>query len=147
MSLLEYLRLIAHIDGRPRSDRNASPETRRTSPHCYSGERLLHHEAGKAGKTARLLAVRRSSWVPIRFGSGVQIGNQPTFQAGDVIFQQQLALLEPGELQLVAAERVGQVLDGNVEIAVLDTQFGQQMGDLGLVLDLHVGGGSSEIRA
>ena len=55
-----------------------------------------------------------------------------------MVFQQQLALLEPGELQLVAAERVGQVLDGDVKIAVLDTQFGQQVGDLGLVLDLHV---------
>jgi len=57
--------------------------------------------------------------------SGVEIGDQLAFQTRDGVFQQQFALLHPGQLQFVAAECPGQMFDRGIQIAVFDPQFSE----------------------
>jgi hypothetical protein len=53
--------------------------------------------------------------------SGIQVGNELAFQPRDGVFQQQLALLHAGDLQLVAAQGVDQLFNGNVQVTMFLT--------------------------
>src|SRR6187402_2150350 len=69
--------------------------------------------------------------------SGVEVGDQAAFDAGNGVFKQQLALLQAGELELVPADGGGQMVDGGIEVAVLDLELGQPFVQFGGILDLH----------
>src|SRR6187402_3945995 len=69
--------------------------------------------------------------------SGVEVGDQAAFDAGNGVFKQQLALLQAGELELVPPDGGGQVVDGGVEVTVLDLELGQPFVQFGGILDLH----------
>src|SRR5690349_21373240 len=57
--------------------------------------------------------------------SGVEIGDQLALEAGDLILEDELALLETLELQLVGLEVERQPRDHLVEVAMGDTQLPQ----------------------
>jgi hypothetical protein len=54
--------------------------------------------------------------------SGDNVGNQEVLDHRNLIFQPQLPLLEPGNLELVIRPGAGQGIDRGVEIAVLDPE-------------------------
>ncbi len=69
--------------------------------------------------------------------SGVEVGNELAFQPRNGVLQQQLALLQAGDLQLVA--RAGGRHLGHLRIqrAVFAPQFGQRLGDRGQIRGRH----------
>src|ERR1700709_2573668 len=69
--------------------------------------------------------------------SGVEVGDQAAFDPGNRVFQQQLALLQAGKLELVPPDGGGQMVDGGVEVTVLDLELGQPFVQFGGILDLH----------
>src|SRR5690348_9557399 len=83
----------------------------------------------------------RGGWVHRKSGaardSGVEVGDQLALEPRDVVFQQQLALLESRQLQLVAADRGGQLIDRRIKVAMLHPELGEQMNDFGVILNLH----------
>lgn len=87
--------------------------------------RTVFNPSGSVGRVTPFSSGAAVAAAPRSRGSGIQVRNEPAFEPGDVVLQQQLALLQPGELKLVATERCRQMLDGDVEIPVFDTQFGQ----------------------
>jgi len=56
--------------------------------------------------------------------SGIQIRDQAALQPGYGVFEQQLALFEPGEAQMIRADIICKAEDGRIEITVLLTQLG-----------------------
>lgn len=62
---------------------------------------------------------------------GVQVRDKLRFEPGDRILEQQLALLHALELQLIAVRVDGQAFDRGVEVAVLDPQLDQLLGNVG----------------
>src|SRR6185312_464018 len=73
--------------------------------------------------------------------SRIEIGDQLALEPGNVVLEQELALLEPGQLQLVAPDRMGELIDRRVEIAMLQPQLGEHVDDFGVILNLHGDGG------
>ena len=59
------------------------------------------------------------------FFTAFRSGNQLTFEPRDLVLEDQLALLEALELQLVGLEVERQARDDLVEIAMRDAQFAQ----------------------
>src|ERR1700679_3812488 len=83
-----------------------------------------------ARTSAACVKVGQSDWLPMMipisggaFGcagiSGYAVWNQPTFQAGDLVTQHQLALFQPLQVQLIRRPLVGQPRDNGVEVAML----------------------------
>ena len=60
--------------------------------------------------------------------SGIQIRDQAALQPGYGVFEQQLALFEPGEAQMIRADIICKAEDGRIEITVLLTQLGASSG-------------------
>jgi hypothetical protein len=55
--------------------------------------------------------------------SGRYIGRQLTLELGDLVFQIQLALLEPLELQLILNSTLGKAGNDVIEVSVLEMQL------------------------
>jgi hypothetical protein len=62
---------------------------------------------------------------PSRPHSRIQIGDQFTFESGNLIFQHQLALLQPAQLHFVDVQVQLQAMDHVIEVTMLDAQFPQ----------------------
>lgn len=54
-----------------------------------------------------------------------------------MIFQQQFSFFQAGQLQLIASDRRGQAVNGAIQVAVLHPQFGEQVGNLRVILNRH----------
>src|SRR5690348_7200991 len=57
--------------------------------------------------------------------SGVQVRNQLALEPGDLVFEHQLALLQPLQLQLIDVQIEREARDDLVQVPVLDTQLSQ----------------------
>ncbi len=79
--------------------------------------------------------------------SGVEVGNQPAFQPRDRILDQQFALLQPLDRQLVNLAVGGESFDRDIEVAVFDPQLGQLMHELGRVPSFHRVASARPMRA
>ena len=67
------------------------------------------------------------------------IRDQLILDCADLVPQGQLALLQPGDLQLIGGPGIGQSIDRDIEITMLDPQMLQSLAQFG------IGHGFSEI--
>src|SRR6516225_10975223 len=92
--------------------------------------------ASRFSISAACRSVAQSDWLPITMptsggepsgavtlSSGNAVGNQVRLQPGDLILQQQLALLQPLQMQLVGGILLRQPGDDGVEVAVFAAQL------------------------
>src|SRR5262249_30496386 len=64
--------------------------------------------------------------VALRTGaSGIEIGNELALEPRDLVFQHELALLQPLQLQLIGVDVHRQARDDVIEVAMLDAQLAQ----------------------
>jgi hypothetical protein len=67
----------------------------------------------------------RTSGIPRLACPRRPVRNQLVFQISDHVLQPQLALLQPAQLQLVAARIGDEARNDDIEVAVFDAQFDQ----------------------
>ena len=72
----------------------------------------------------------------LKRGSGDDVGQELALDFRDLVLEQQLALLEPLELQLIERPALGNTRDHVVEVTMLDLQSGK-LGLQGFDVEIH----------
>ena len=67
-------------------------------------------------------------------GSGYDVGKHLVFQSADAVLQNQLALLQPLDLQMIGATGSVKGLDGRIEIAMFLAQLGELVANVLIIV-------------
>lgn len=86
--------------------------------------------------------VARPSAALVDLTSGNDVGGQLVLKPHDPVLQDELALLQPLDLELVSRHHPLEGLDGSVKVAMLLLQPGQLRLELGCVVDREIQGRS-----
>ena len=121
------------------SSASSSTACRAASSLFYMAVELIGARRASVGRArarlSSLASMREKSQLSAALGDDV--GQELILDAGDLVLQEQLLLLQPLELELIGAARFLERVDGAVEVAVLLLELEQIRPELANLLALH----------